>query len=141
MKKIYLTVIGLLFLAVACNRSPQVTKLQPAQVATPVPPPVSPVLTLHTVGQITWHAKPFVNQKIRIQGYLIRSEKNYILFSDESSGPITLHDLPVVGTGVETIQPGKKYILEGIFLDTGLQASNGNPDHLELTTLPQQVGN
>jgi|GEM_PF-3476677 hypothetical protein len=143
MKKIIFISISVVLLAASCNRK-QAAVSTPAtnvetnsasqintQKADPPPP-------LHMVGQITWHPADFVNKKVRIIGYLIKAEKDYILFSDENYGPVTLHDLPVSGNGAGLIKAGKKYILEGIFLDSGLVASNKSPYHLELAVDPKQ---
>jgi hypothetical protein len=89
------------------------------------------------VGQVTWHAQKFVDQNVVLTGYLLAREKDYILFSDEPGGKISAHDLPVSGQGLDLMLPLKKYVIEGKLLDHGLQASNGNPYHLELTVAPR----
>ena len=75
-----------------------------------------------------------------MRGYLLARENGYILFSDEPGGRIGRYDLPVTGDGIDGIVPGKRFVIEGTFLDHGLTASNGNPDHLELVKPPQPAG-
>jgi hypothetical protein len=94
---------------------------------------------IHSVGSVTRHAAKYVNQEVILRGYLIGRETGYILFSDEPRGHITRFDLPVMGGGIETLQPMQRYIIEGTFLDHGLTANNANPDHLELTAPPQRA--
>jgi hypothetical protein len=146
MKKIILFLIGIALLATSCNKPQTTIKSQVPVVAldfkpvqSPKPNPPTPVLPLHTVGQITRHTAGFINQQVRIQGYLLKKEADYIIFSDESGGAISQYDLPVVGSGIEIIQPNRKYELRGIFLDHGLNASNGSPNHLELLITPQLI--
>jgi hypothetical protein len=91
---------------------------------------------VHKVGAVTWHAAKFVGKDVVLEGYVLAKEPGYVLFSDEATGKITAHDLPVAGTGADTMQTKTKYVIEGIFLDHGLSASNGSPYHLELTDLP-----
>ena len=90
----------------------------------------------HKVGQVTWHPRDFAGQTVTIIGYVLAREAGYILFSDEASGRISVHDLPVAGMGVEDMQVAGKYRIEGVFLRGGLAARNGNPYHLELTVPP-----
>lgn len=98
---------------------------------------VPDILTLHTIGQVTRHARGFIGEHVRLQGYLLKREKGYLLFSDEAGGPIGRYDLPVTGSGLEAVILKQKYILEGTFLDHVPVASNGNPDHVELSAPPQ----
>ncbi len=97
------------------------------------------IVPLHTVGQVTWHAKNFVSKHIRVKGYLIKKEATYLIFSDEATGNITSRDLPVTGKGIEIIKPAKKYILEGTLVYQGLNAINYNLYHLELSRAPQII--
>ena len=91
---------------------------------------------VHKVGAVTWHAAKFVGKDVVLEGYVLAKEPGYVLFSDEATGKITAHDLPVAGPGDDTMQTKTKYVIEGVFLDQGLSASNGSPYHLELTDLP-----
>ena len=93
----------------------------------------------HKVGEITWHPADFVDRDIVVTGYLLRREKDYVIFSDEPRGKVTAHDLPVSGPGLDQIQPTKKYVIEGKFLDHGLAAANGSRYHLELSGPPEDV--
>jgi hypothetical protein len=95
---------------------------------------------VHKVGAVTRHAAKFIGQDVTMRGYLLARESGYILFSDEPGGRIGRYDLPVTGAGIEGIVPGKRFVIEGTFLDHGLTASNGNPDHLELNQPPQPAG-
>jgi hypothetical protein len=94
---------------------------------------------MHKVGAVTWHARKFVGQELVLTGYLLVREKDYILFSDEPSGKVSSHDLPVTGPGLDQMQPLKKYVIAGRFLDHGLAASNGSRYHLELTAPPEEA--
>ncbi len=96
---------------------------------------------IHKVGAVTRHAATFVGHDVAMRGYMLSRADGYIFFSDEPGGRIGRYDLPVSGDGIDQIQPGKRYVVEGRFLDSGLKASNGNPDHLELTAPPQLAGN
>jgi hypothetical protein len=91
----------------------------------------------HKVGQVTRHARQFVDQDVMLIGYVIAREKNYVLFSDEPRGKVSMHDLPVSGAALDQMQPMTKYLIEGKFLDHGLEASNGSRYHLELTAAPR----
>ena len=94
---------------------------------------------VHKVGAITWHAAKFVGQKLQIVGYVLAKGAGYVLFSDEPTGKISAHDLPVIGPGSDQMQLTKKYVVEGQFIAGGFQASNGNPDHLELSAPPREL--
>jgi hypothetical protein len=102
--------------------------------------PAASAPVIHTVGAVTRHAASFVGQDVVLSGYLLARQDGYVLFSDEPNGRIGRYDLPVTGDGIDQIAPGKRYVLEGTFLDHGLTASNGNPDHLELVRPPQPAG-
>jgi hypothetical protein len=95
--------------------------------------------TVHKVGAVTRHAAGFVGQHIVLSGYLLAREPGYILFSDEPRGRISRYDLPVTGAGTEKMRRMRRYLIEGAFLDHGLAARNGNPDHLELSAPPREV--
>ena len=101
--------------------------------------PSGAALPMHTVGQVTRHAAQFVGQTVLLKGYLLKKESGYIIFSDEPTGSISAYDLPVIGTGFDTIQPKQAYLLQGVFLGSGLTASNGNAYHLELSALPTKA--
>jgi hypothetical protein len=144
MKKLILISISAVLLSAACNHKqtpPAVTQTQALQTTkSPSPTPGTlPPLPLHTVGQISRHASNFLNQEVRMQGYMLKKEPGYILFSDEPDGSIGRFDLPIMGAGIEAMKPGLKYELRGTFLGSGLKASNGNPDHLKLSKFPESV--
>ena len=54
---------------------------------------------VHKVGAVTWHAAKFVGKDVVLEGYVLAKEPGYVLFSDEATGKITAHDLPVTGPG------------------------------------------
>jgi hypothetical protein len=101
--------------------------------------PVAAAGPIHKVGAVTRHAAKFIGQTVVLEGYVLATEGGYILFSDEPTGKISVHDLPVTGAGADALQPLKKYLIEGTFLDHGLTASNGSIYHLELGTPPTEV--
>lgn len=109
--------------------------LKPApSIGHPLPvPALKEILALHSVGQVTWHAKDFAGKNIRMQGYMIRKEATYIIFSDEATGNVTSRDLPIMGQGIRMLKLKQKYIIEGKLVYLGLKASNHNPYHLELS--------
>jgi hypothetical protein len=88
------------------------------------------------VGAVTRHAAKFIGRDVVLKGYVLAKEPRYILFSDEPNGKTSAYDLPVSGEGAETMQPTKRYVIEGMFLDRGLVAANGSAYHLELTAAP-----
>jgi fructose-specific component phosphotransferase system IIB-like protein len=95
--------------------------------------------TIRSVGSVTRHASKFVGQHVVLRGYLLAHKPGYILFSDEALGTIGRYDLPVTGPGAEAMQAMRRYVLEGTFLDSGLAADNGNPDHLALSLPPREA--
>lgn len=139
-------VLGVLGLFYLFSRSSSTDKVLPTETLTssssPLPSPtvqISP-LPIHTIGQVTRHVAGFVNQEVQVQGYmLVGLNKNYVIFSDETGGAIGIFDLPVTGVGVEELIFKQKYILRGKFVYGGLNASNHNQYHLELSALPEAV--
>lgn len=95
---------------------------------------------IHKVGAVTWHPAKFVGQTIVLTGYLLVRATGYVLFSDEPSGGVSAHDLPVTGSWIDGLLPNKRYNIEGVFVQGGLDASNGNPYHLELVAAPRDAG-
>ena len=94
---------------------------------------------IQKVGAITWHAAKYASKFITVSGYVLAKDADYVLFSDEPTGKISSHDLPVTGPGVEQLQLTKKYVLTGQFVAGGLHASNGSAYHLELAATPQAL--
>jgi hypothetical protein len=92
--------------------------------------------TVHKIGAVTWHPLKFIGQEITLSGYFLAREKDYVFFSDEPKGKVSVHDLPVSGPGLEALQFQKKYKIQGKFLDGGLTVSSGSAYHLELTAAP-----
>ncbi len=97
-----------------------------------IPAGTLPQLTTMTIGQLTWHSAGYVGKEVSLVGYLRKQENGYAIFSDEVSGAISAHDLPVIGAGISYAKVGTKYILDGTFLGHGLTSINKNPNHLEL---------
>jgi hypothetical protein len=95
---------------------------------------------VHKVGVITWHASRYVSRIVTVVGFVLAQGPGYVLFSDEPTGKISSHDLPVTGAAVDSLTLTKKYKLEGRFVSGGFAASNGSPYHLELTAAPQMAG-
>lgn len=98
--------------------------------------PAAAAATPHRVGAVTWHAGKYVSQALVITGYVLEQGPGYVLLSDEPTGAISAHDLPVIGTGVDQMQLRKKYVVHGKFISGGFKAANGNPYHFELSAPP-----
>ena len=96
-------------------------------------------LTLSTVGSVTRHAAGFIGKIVNLNGVLLKSEGNYVIISDESTGAISSFDLPVIGTGISQIVPGTHYQFTGTFVKGGLTSSNHSAYHLELTQPPELI--
>ncbi|MDB5194373.1 MAG: Kelch repeat-containing protein [Parcubacteria group bacterium] len=94
-------------------------------------------LSTQTVGFVTRHSAKYLGTAVRLKGYVLKQENGYVIFSDEPNGSISSFDLPVTGTGIDTMQNKQQYIIEGNFISHGLTASNNNPNHLELTKPPE----
>src|SRR5665213_3199642 len=80
---------------------------------------------VHKVGAVTWNPKKYLSKPVSVRGYVLALGDGYVLFSDEATGAISAHDLPVTGAGIETMVLKGKYTLEGNFVAGGLKASNG----------------
>lgn len=113
-------------------------RLIPAALALALASPAL-ALPIHSVGAVTWHPTHYAGKVVAMRGYLLRQGKGYILFSDEPSGAVSRHDLPVDGAGYDHIKPNRRYLIEGKFIKGGLSASNGNPYHLVLTAPPKEL--
>ncbi len=127
-------------LAVGCNRQMQISA-PPANTSQP-PASKIPLATApapFTIGTVSRHAQNFVNKNVRVEGYALAIKDGYAIFSDESTGPIGYYDLPVTGPGVNSLQTKQKYLLNGILIYKGLNASNNNPYHLELSNPPETL--
>ena len=101
--------------------------------------PINNSTAAATIGSVTRHSNNFLNQLVKLQGYLLKKEDGYAIFSDEALGTISSFDLPLTGAGIDSVQYGQKYILQGKFVSGGLQSSNNSPNHLELSNPPQAV--
>ncbi len=97
-------------------------------------------LTPATIGSVTRHDAGFIDKNIRVNGYLLKQESGYAIFSDESSGDIGYYDLPISGAGISDTKLNQKYKLEGKFIKSAEKtSSNGSPFMLELSSLPQPI--
>lgn len=90
-----------------------------------------------TVGAVSRHASTYLNQEVKIQGYVLSKQQGYVIFSDEPTGAIGYYDLPVAGLGVGDMLSGTKYLLDGTLVPSTLGAINKNPYELQLLSLPQ----
>lgn len=93
---------------------------------------------VHKVGKVTWHALTYQGQSVALVGYVLASRDGYVFVSDEPTGAISAHDLPVTGAGYDKMEPRQKYLLHGTFMK-GVKYGNGSRYHLELTSPPQAV--
>ena len=97
--------------------------------------------TIRKVGAVTWHPARYAGQDVVLVGYLLLRENGYVFFSDEPTGKLSAHDLPVTGSGLDAIRPDRRYILHGTFVYGGLTALNGYDYHLNLTADPVAAKN
>lgn len=89
-------------------------------------------LPILAVGQVSRHAGNYINKTVKLSGYVLQKVADYIIISDEPSGAVGYYDLPVTGSGIASLGLHAKYIFYGQLKFKGLNASNGNPYHLEL---------
>ena len=89
----------------------------------------------YAVGTITRNPAPYIGTLLAIRGYLLQKDAGYDIISDEPTGSIGPYDLPVTGQPIASLDPGILYTLHGTFLDQGLTADNGNPDHFAVTSI------
>lgn len=131
---VFLAIAGLIY----SKTSPNIlNKKQNSNLPTQTSPtPTTTTPTTLKIGQVTWHPDDFINQNIHAEGYLLTKESGYAVFSDESSGSVTPHDLAVTGPGLDTLKFKQKYVLEGKFVFGGLESINKSPYHLELSNPP-----
>jgi hypothetical protein len=94
---------------------------------------------IHKVGALTWHAKKYSDQVVTVVGFVLVRDGSGVLFSDEPTGKVSMHDLPVTGPGVDQLRLAMKYVLQGRFVRDSSNGSNGNPYHLVLMAPPQQA--
>ena len=99
-------------------------------------PRAAAAVAIHKVGKVTWHPARYVGHSIRLDGYVLVKEAGYVLLSDEATGKVSAHDLPVIGDGVEQMRQGGRYLVEGKFVHGGFKAMNASPYHLELSAPP-----
>lgn len=92
---------------------------------------------VHRIGAVTWHPKRYAGKILDLVGYPLVRHDGYVLFSDEAQGAVSAHDLPVTGNDLGKLKLHRRYRIQGKFIHGGLKASNGNPYHLQLTTLPK----
>ena len=109
----------------------------PLSLASTTPRFAQPLPT-HTVGEITWHAKKYLDKNVRVEGYLLRREGSYGIFSDEMFGAMTPHDLSVVGVGIEHLRLKQKYTLEGLFVASVPSSTSRTLYRLEASKISSQ---
>ncbi|GAC1413922.1 MAG: hypothetical protein NVSMB66_6640 [Candidatus Doudnabacteria bacterium] len=88
------------------------------------------------IGKVSRHPNNYLNQNVKLSGYIISAQKGYTIFSDEASGQLGYFDLPVVGPGLDNLATGKRYVLEGNFVKSNQTFVNKNPYNLVLSTGP-----
>lgn len=88
------------------------------------------------IGQVSRHALDFTGKAVKLTGYVISVQKDYLIFSDEANGAIGYYDLPVTGAGIEALKAGQKYVIEGNFVKSTEKFVNGYPYVLQLTAPP-----
>lgn len=86
-----------------------------------------------TVGYITSHSSELVGTVMKVDGYMLKQENGYLMFSDESSGNISSGDLPVLTSGTDSFAPNQKYQLIGELINGGIDAINKNTYHFEFS--------
>ncbi len=94
-------------------------------------------LPIHTVGEITWHAKDYLGKDVRVQGYLLKKGTGYDIISDEMTGSPTYHDLSVMGTEIVRMRLMQKYILEGMFVANASSSTSRTLYVLEVSKISE----
>lgn len=89
------------------------------------------------VGKVTRHAAGYIGKEVHLVGYVLARQPGYAIVSDEATGTLSSFDLPVNGPGSDGLALKGKYLLDGLLLDKGLDASNKSPVHLYLLQPPQ----
>ncbi len=97
---------------------------------------IGQALSVRSVGAVTWHANKFIGKTVKLKGFVLSLSHGEVLFSDEGTGAISPHDLPIQGPGSETLELHHRYLLVGIFVKDDALHSNGSPYHLLLTAQP-----
>ncbi len=88
------------------------------------------------IGKVTRHATKFLDSPVTLVGYPLELPPATVYFSDKAAGRIGPHDLAVTGAGLETLEMGHKYTLQGQFKKAAEAASNGSSLVLELSAPP-----
>ena len=96
--------------------------------------------SISSVGAVTWHPKSHVGKTVEVRGYVLAIEGGLVLFSDEATGAISSHDLPIAGPGADQLVLRGRYLLVGVFTKDGRPTANGSPYHLQLTATPTALG-
>lgn len=91
---------------------------------------------VHSVGSVTWHVKGYIGKTVELRGYVLAIEPGLVLFSDEPTGAVSAHDLPIEGPGADQLVLRKRYVLTGILTRDSAPAANGSRVHLQLTAEP-----
>jgi len=96
----------------------------------------APGATIRSVGAVTWHVKGYIGKTIELRGYVLAIGPTLVLFSDEPSGAVSAHDLPIEGPGTDQLVLRKRYVLTGVLTGDAVPVTNGSRVHLELTGAP-----
>ena len=67
---------------------------------------------------------------------MLAIQPGLVLFSDEATGAVSAHDLPIEGPGADQLVLRKRYVLTGILTRDSAPAANGSRVHLQLTAEP-----
>lgn len=91
---------------------------------------------IHSVGSVTWHLKGYVGKTVELRGYVLAIQPGLVLFSDEPTGAISAHDLPIEGPGTDQLVLHRRYVLTGTLTRDPVLAANGSRVHLQLVSDP-----
>lgn len=89
-----------------------------------------------TVGSVTHHASEFLGMNVTLKGYVLEKQSGYVILSDEPSGSLSSYDLPVFGNGIDQMQQGVAYVVQGTFATSTTPTRNGSTFRLQLTQPP-----
>ncbi len=95
----------------------------------------TPAAPLYSVGQAEQSAVG--SGLIQIHGYRLKAENGYIIASDEPSGPVGPRDLPIFGSSLSSLEPGRQYLFIGTLTRAASPAINGNRLRFTLSAAPQ----
>ena len=97
-------------------------------------------LPVTSIGSVTRHAANYLGKRVLVEGFLLKADSGSTIVSDEQTGMIGVNDLPVIGSGFDSITPGVRYLFEGIFVKGSVTGSSTkNSNHLELIRVPEKT--